>query len=382
MADAQNLDNFYIDTLKFSKNHDMSLPENKALYKLAFFGLMRDGYKFSIREERPQPLTEDKNNKAKVKKAEMDEPPINTVVLLINDTGYSCLESDLKLMFGDMYDELLKQKHHETISSAENEEPFFIPDVYADNPNQEEKQEKPKADTVKAAAPAHKAITLPYIAFDSHYENDPDGRKEYDSFLFDEHTVDAVLSNGDKKHYDAIVYPLTMNTENQRSTDILVIMTDDTGKIRTGMSKTGDAAQKSVTLEFDEISFIVRAYWDDGDFRTNISLLSSANGQAYISDKTIKVRPTRRTSSFYMRMVGGNGDVLDVFPRTLLHNNPRTGLAPVVVMIEDGTKRQLYTSENDNYYDLWFDEKQQRVDIYWAGNSLNIMSGELEKQLK
>lgn len=382
MADAQNLDNFYIDTLKFSKNHDMSLPENKALYKLAFFGLMRDGYKFSIREERPQPLTEDKNNKAKVKKAEMDEPPINTVVLLINDTGYSCLESDLKLMFGDMYDELLKQKHHETISSAENEEPFFIPDVYADNPDQEEKQEKPKTDAAQASVPAHKVITLPYIAFDSNYENDPDGRKEYDSFLFDEHTVDAVLSNGGKKHYDAIVYPLAMNTENQRSTDILVIMTDDTGKIRTGMSKTGDAAQKSVTLEFDEISFIVRAYWDDGDFRTNISLLSSANGQAYISDKTIKVRPTRRTSSFYMRMVGGNGDVLDVFPRTLLHNNPRTGLAPVVVMIEDGTKRQLYTSENDNYYDLWFNEKQQRVDIYWAGNSLNIMSGELEKQLK
>lgn len=380
MADAQKLDNFYIDTLKFSKNHDMSLPENKALYKLAFFGLMRDGYKFSIRKEQPQPLPEDKNNKAKTKKTEADEPPINTVVLLINDTGYSCLESDLKLMFGDMYDELLAKKHHETISATEDDEPFFIPNVYADNPNQEEKQEKPKADTVKAAAPAHKAITLPYIAFDSHYENDPDGRKEYDSFLFDEHTVDAVLSNGDKKHYDAIVYPLTMNTENQRSTDILVIMTDDTGKIRTGMSKTGDAAQKSVTLEFDEISFIVRAYWSDGDFRTNISLLSSANGQAYISDKTIKVRPTRRTSSFYMRMVGENGDVLDVFPRTLLHNNPRTGLAPVVVMIEDGTKRQLYTSENDNYYDLWFDGKQQRVDIYWAGNSLNIMSGEAEKQ--
>ena len=380
MADAQKLDNFYIDTLKFSKNHDMSLPENKALYKLAFFGLMRDGYKFSIRKEQPQPLPEDKNNKAKTKKAEADEPPINTVVLLINDTGYSCLESDLKLMFGDMYDELLAKKHHETISATEDDEPFFIPNVYADNPNQEEKQEKPKADTVKAAAPAHKAITLPYIAFDSHYENDPDGRKEYDSFLFDEHTVDAVLSNGDKKHYDAIVYPLTMNTENQRSTDILVIMTDDTGKIRTGMSKTGDAAQKSVTLEFDEISFIVRAYWSDGDFRTNISLLSSANGQAYISDKTIKVRPTRRTSSFYMRMVGENGDVLDVFPRTLLHNNARTGLAPVVVMIEDGTKRQLYTSENDNYYDLWFDGKQQRVDIYWAGNSLNIMSGEAEKQ--
>ena len=380
MADAQKLDNFYIDTLKFSKNHDMSLPENKALYKLAFFGLMRDGYKFSIRKEQPQPLPEDKNNKAKTKKTEADEPPINTVVLLINDTGYSCLESDLKLMFGDMYDELLAKKHHETISATEDDEPFFIPNVYADNPNQEEKQEKPKADTVKAAAPAHKAITLPYIAFDSHYENDPDGRKEYDSFLFDEHTVDAVLSNGDKKHYDAIVYPLTMNTENQRSTDILVIMTDDTGKIRTGMSKTGDAAQKSVTLEFDEISFIVRAYWSDGDFRTNISLLSSANGHAYISDKTIKVRPTRRTSSFYMRMVGENGDVLDVFPRTLLHNNPRTGLAPVVVMIEDGTKRQLYTSENDNYYDLWFDGKQQRVDIYWAGNSLNIMSGEAEKQ--
>ena len=380
MADAQKLDNFYIDTLKFSKNHDMSLPENKALYKLAFFGLMRDGYKFSIRKEQPQPLPEDKNNKAKTKKTEADEPPINTVVLLINDTGYSCLESDLKLMFGDMYDELLAKKHHETISATEDDEPFFIPNVYADNPNQEEKQEKPKADTVKAAAPAHKAITLPYIAFDSHYENDPDGRKEYDSFLFDEHTVDAVLSNGDKKHYDAIVYPLTMNTENQRSTDILVIMTDDTGKIRTGMSKTGDAAQKSVTLEFDEISFIVRAYWSDGDFRTNISLLSSANGQAYISDKTIKVRPTRRTSSFYMRMVGENGDVLDVFPRTLLHNNARTGLAPVVVMIEDGTKRQLYTSENDNYYDLWFDGKQQRVDIYWAGNSLNIMSGEAEKQ--
>ena len=380
MADAQKLDNFYIDTLKFSKNHDMSLPENKALYKLAFFGLMRDGYKFSIRKEQPQPLPEDKNNKAKTKKTEADEPPINTVVLLINDTGYSCLESDLKLMFGDMYDELLAKKHHETISATEDDEPFFIPNVYADNPNQEEKQEKPKADTVKAAAPAHKAITLPYIAFDSHYENDPDGRKEYDSFLFDEHTVDAVLSNGDKKHYDAIVYPLTINTENQRSTDILVIMTDDTGKIRTGMSKTGDAAQKSVTLEFDEISFIVRAYWSDGDFRTNISLLSSANGQAYISDKTIKVRPTRRTSSFYMRMVGENGDVLDVFPRTLLHNNPRTGLAPVVVMIEDGTKRQLYTSENDNYYDLWFDGKQQRVDIYWAGNSLNIMSGEAEKQ--
>ena len=126
MADAQKLDNFYIDTLKFSKNHDMSLPENKALYKLAFFGLMRDGYKFSIRKEQPQPLPEDKNNKAKTKKTEADEPPINTVVLLINDTGYSCLESDLKLMFGDMYDELLAKKHHETISATEDDEPFLV----------------------------------------------------------------------------------------------------------------------------------------------------------------------------------------------------------------------------------------------------------------
>ena len=128
-----------------------------------------------------------------------------------------------------------------------------------------------------------------------------------------------------------------------------------------------------------DVSFVVADCFVSHFFFHRLSL-SSANGQAYISDKTIKVRPTRRTSSFYMRMVGENGDVLDVFPRTLLHNNPRTGLAPVVVMIEDGTKRQLYTSENDNYYDLWFDGKQQRVDIYWAGNSLNIMSGEAEKQ--
>ncbi|MDY6281148.1 MAG: hypothetical protein SPL63_13725 [Roseburia faecis] len=381
MENTKKLDSFYIDTLKFAKNHDMTLPENKSLYKLAFFGLMRDGYKFSIREEKPEPTPEEKNGKAKAKKTASEEQPINTVVLIIDETGYSCLESDLKLMFGDMYDELLKKKTPKQISADTDDEPFFIPNVYAENPKQEALAEKQPIKSPKADTPAHKKITLPYISFDNHYENDPSGRKEYDSFLFDEHTVDGVLPSGEKKHYEAIVYPLTMNTENQRSTDILVIMTDDTGKIRTGMSKTGEAAQKSVTLEFDEISFIVRAYWSDGDFRTNVSLLSSEAGQAYISDKTIKVRPTKRTSSFYMRLTGSNGDVLDVFPRTLLHNNPRTGLAPVVVMIEDGAKRQLYTSENDNYYELWFDGKQQRIDIYWAGNSLNIMSADAEKQL-
>ena len=60
-----------------------------------------------------------------------------------------------------------------------------------------------------------------------------------------------------------------------------------------------------------------------------------------------------------------------VFPLQLLRNDPESGLASAVIMIEDGQDRKIYSMESDTYLSLWFDNGQKQVSTYWQGNFLN-----------
>lgn len=85
-----------------------------------------------------------------------------------------------------------------------------------------------------------------------------------------------------------------------------------------------------------------------------------------------KIRPSVRTSSFYLRYKGSDGTFLNVFPLSLLRNDAKTGLAQTVMMVEDGNMRKLYAVDGNTHFSIAFDGSQQLVEAYWSGNALRL----------
>lgn len=379
----ENLNDFYIKTLVFSERIRDRVPEKKNLYLDAFFGLMRNGYPYEIEEKYPEKkhhLLEDKKSKKNKKTEEslfdiapeLGGDPVRTILIKIDDTYYKCPEVDLQYAFGSLYEKVtaVKKKKHK----KETDDAFFLPDIYSDS-NTKDKDNNTETDTGNADAPAaEEAAVIPYVPFDPRYENDGADFKEYDSFLFNFHETHVRYMDGTERVYQSYIYPLMPDTSDCLATDIVAIMIDPDGNVRPGISEPGEAGQKSVTEEFKDITFIVRGQWEDGKFVTSINLYKAkGEDKPLVHDPDPKtVMPTRRTSSFYLRHIEDNGNVLNVFPLGLLRNDARTGLAPCVLMLEDGKTRTMYMSGDNNPVAMTFNRKSVFVSSFWAGNSLNL----------
>ena len=74
-----------------------------------------------------------------------------------------------------------------------------------------------------------------------------------------------------------------------------------------------------------------------------------------------------------MRHKGNDGTYLNVFPLTYLRNDGSSGLAPAVLMVEDGKERKLYTSEGNTRFSMFYDDSQKTIGVYWAGNDLHLL---------
>lgn len=382
------LNTFYITTLKDADSIAEETPEKKNMYLSAFFGLMRNGHKYDVVEEKPKeipkPEPDPKKKKKNSKKMEEffeDDPTeklevTRTLVMLIDGKGYRCPEVDLQYAFGSMYDTVVNgtPKHRNYYLSEQNDD-IALPDLYAETDADEKKSDLPAAQTAAAPVPAEKPKkqTIPYIGFNPKFENDEADMKAYDSFLFNVHRYKVKTGKDAEKTYTFNVYPLLPDTSDCMTTDILVIAQDEDGRLRPVMSDLKPGRQKSVKIEFDEISFIVRAHWEDERFISSIAVLSTKDGkQPITSDDLTPVVPTHRTSSFYLRHIADNGNALNVFPLTLLRNDVKTGLAPAIYMVEDGQSRKLFSSGDNTYVSMYFAGKELHVSSYWTGNYLQV----------
>lgn len=380
MQGIEELNKYYSFTLRHAAE-DRSTQENNNLYLLGFFGLMRNGFPYEINEEVieqeiPEPVKGKK--KQKTKEQEVPEEPkevIRTVSILLHKKGYTCNEEELITMFGDQYHEVVarKNQHIEEVAEHKEDREFILPNVnFGEEVQPAEKKEEIPEQT--AQVPKKKLPVIPYIKDDEKYPDDVEGRKEYDSFLFNTHEVLVRFDDGIVKPVTVTVYPLTMDTSDRIASDVFVIAEDDESRLRTGFSGAGNQSGRSVVVDFGEYALIVRGNWRNGDFNSSVSIYSVADQdrKAYIDANMKRTVPTKRTSRFFMRYRAKNGNYLNLFPTTLLRNDPGTGLAQTVAMIETETEKKIYTAEAGTHLSLWFDNAQKDVVVYWAGNSLNL----------
>lgn len=363
---------FYINLLKKISPYRGRSPEDDNIYILAFFGMIRSGVPFTITEV-PKEKEIQKDCKAGKKSAlpaseedKTDERSMTRMInIVVGSTGYSCEESLLEDRFGKEFENFETLYKEKDISLQEDD--FVMPFVRFEEEEQLEDSEKKIS---KETMPETKK-KIPYIKSDAEYPDDPYGLKDYCSFLFNSHDIFIAFENGERKHYTAIVYPLYMDTADALTADILVVMFDESGKIRCGMSDMGNEGQKGVVSTFDECSLIIRGEWREGQFFSKCGIFSTVDGiRASCKEKVTYIKPTKRTSTFYLRCKGNDGTYLNVLPLTLLKNNPNSGLAPVAVIHEDGYSRKLYSGDATTNLSVWFDGSQKQISIYWAGNNL------------
>ena len=405
---------FYIDTLKNANLKKGTTQEGLNLYMLSFFGLLRCGCPFEIREDvieempvegtgkgKPKSGSSGKNTKnskeaaAKDKKAanknassknkpssekssrpkeEQDEPDTiavktkKVIYIIIDRKGYGCDEDDLKAMFGQQYEDVVDKKN--IVQDDEDDLDISLPAVDWGSYDDDEDEEKTEVGTLEVQG----AERIDLIPFDGRFPDDEMFSKEYDSFLFDAHQAAISITNGETHKCNAVVYPLGLASQNIPAADIFVVTTDEEGNMRTGMSEWKENGQKFVTIEYDSYTLVFRGEWKNEKFTSSCALYATMDGEkARISTKVRHITPTRNTSSFFMRNKASDGAVMNVFPLSLLHNDVQSGLAPCVVVMEDGYTRKIYSADGTNsYMSIWFDRSQKKVEVYWAGNALHV----------
>lgn len=364
----KQVSNYYANVLKAVYPDKEKTPEANNMYLLAFMGLMRLGCPYSITEAAVADGPEtDADASGKRGETQECKSTVRVINLVIDDIGYSCMEDDLKERFGKQYGASEMNKPGQEEENKDSD--FVMP--YSRFEEDDEKGEEAviskEENNVDDEGPR-----IPFIAADEKYPHDKNDIKEYDSFLFNSHNITVMFDDGSRIHFLAAVYPVYMDISDSIAADIFAAIIDDNGRIRCAMSPI-DNGQKGVNLEFEECTLVMRGEWRNGNFLTKCSLLSTSDGRrAVLTEKVKRVVPTKRTSTFYLRHIGEDGSILNVFPLTLLRNNPTTGLASAVVMIEDGHSRNVYSGDNGTYFSLWYDNSQKRIDIFWAGNSLNL----------
>lgn len=368
---TKTINTYYCNMIQSTNADKGEKTEDENIYILAFWGLLKCGYPFTVTENEPDAdKTPEKEHNAEDQSNE--ESPARLVRISINDTIYTCEESLLASKFGkDIVSVILDDKSANRNRLPDSDD-FVLPFVKFDDDSHEESKNTTEREEPVREQPT-KRHRIAYIQNDPRYRDDPADKKEYDSFLFNTHDIQVTFEKGRKKNYTAIVYPVYMSTDDSLATDIFCIVSDENGNIRCAMSDMSETSQKGVTAEFPEITLIIRGEWDNGNFQSNCKVLSVPGGtHAALREKVTYVKPSNRTSSFYLRHRGADGTWLNVFPMSLLRNDAVTGLAQCVLMVEDGDSRKIYAVDVNTHYAVAFDGSQRIVEVFWSGNSLHI----------
>lgn len=366
------INSYYTNTLLKIGSQNRENTEDDNLYYLSFWGLLRCGYPFTLAEN----AIEDQESDNAGEKAEGSEAVTEKVVRIsLDDKIFSCGIDALKERFGTKTVSVMLDDRPGIGSVEENGDDDEIVLPYADFGDKDDTsvngEHKEEAKQREAEQPKN---LIPYIPSDSRYPDDPVDRKEYDTFLFNSHSIDISFHDGRKAHFEAVVYPVYMDESDSLATDIFVIVSDEIGRIRSGMSDMEQNGQKGVSVEFEGLRLIFRGEWKGGRFQTNCKIMSYIDSTMKLSlkEKVVYVVPSNRTSSYYLRHKGKDGTYINVFPLKVLKNDNVTGLVPSALIIEYGNSRKIYTSDSNMRYLLGYDGQQQIISVFWRGPSLHI----------
>ena len=405
---ATALTDYYFDNLKNLKQIKKDLQhsgtvspvERNNMYLLSFMGLLREGVRYERKdnsyiddysmvgagkddkpaEEKKKsklPLFGSKDDQEKLEGMLADNPTnnasegANILVIKREMDIYECPEKDLIDYFGDLYKDLMDQgKKGSSVESTNDYLGVPMMDIFADDDDK-----KPIGKTKKSkkkVKEAPKGPKIPIIESAKNLPDDPERKKPYDSFLFNQHFIVVPLKDNQERKYITTVYPLFMNMDDAIATDILVVMRDEAGRMRCNCSSCLEGDSKQIDIDFTECQFVVRGKIENGDFISTVTLVEDVNDDWHpqMNQKIIKIRPTLKTSTFYQRIWGKDGTVIDIFPTQLRKNDNETGIAPTVMIIERGEPRQVLAPTGKNSYQILFEGDKVNVFPFWEGNNL------------
>lgn len=337
---------------------------------LAVAGLIQLGIPFKkdyIRPPKAEPVTK-KVGIFTVTEEEEDDPSRQTLMVSIEDDlqKYSVPGSSLERIMGEKFKHIILEEKP-PVPEDRQEISITLPPL----PEEEETEEK----VVEPAAPEDekketKAERMPVFRSDPHFDTDPPHKKNGLTFLYNRHTVKLSLPQGVAiiRFY---VYPLDVHQEDA-ATDIFVAA--ETGeKVRGGVSR-GDSA--GVSIEFDDVRFIVRGSWKNGQFE---SIVRCMNGDlaAKMSQTTKSFIPNPRMASTYYRTTIKDVPV-DVFPAKY-GANEANGYALAVCAIESGTNIGIATPGPDGTMVLDLGNGMvESMQCYWLGSDEPSFHVEIE----
>ncbi len=365
---------------KISKETDgEDTIERMNIYKFCFMGLLRTGYpcKTMTHEKTVEIDKEDMVSKKKKNAAILNAPDVikeTFVVVDIDGDLYECKLSLLEEIYGDEVKKYIKGKTSRKNSRFEEDDDFesnfIMPEVKFDEFEPEES--KLNVEKKEKKAESTKTKVIPYIENNPNYNDDPEGTKSYLSFLYDYHDL-KIKSTKKDRTYKGYVYPLYMDESDTISAKILAVITSsDMERVRCAISDLSDTKSNGVVVEIDKISFMIRGKWEDGEFKSSVSLIKNENTDMALSDN---IRPSvpdekSQTSSFYQRVQGSDGSYINIFPLGVLKNNPETGIAPAVMLIETEDGKLTSTQKSNGEFSVFFDGTTKTIQSYWRGNDL------------
>lgn len=171
------------------------------------------------------------------------------------------------------------------------------------------------------------------------------------------------------------VYPLTVpENGTELSSDVLVYIEQD-GK--SGLFCSGTEGVKTVRVDTNIHSFLVRGSWKDGIFESHVFLSGvSIAGQCEISRNLEKVRPSDNKLQLGHTMTTLSIEYVDGTESMKIHGIPLTetndedGLAKTIYLMENVSQRErkLYMTKTTNYISFDFEDEIYKASSTWSGD--------------
>lgn len=204
---------------------------------------------------------------------------------------------------------------------------------------------------------------------DESLPSDKAGEKAIDSFLYDMYTVTLDFP-AKTEVLHIYVYPLGLY-KRDLSTEIFAVIEKD-GNLRAGCSKK-ESGSNAVKLDYGDYNFMIRGFFKEGVFSSQVNLLNEATLNAEINTELTEGKRKVKTSTTYMRIKAGKGGTINIFPGKFDDNDSSTGLALSVMMIvtDDGERTVLTPTADGNFVIGNANGDALKIMTYFEGGSLH-----------
>lgn len=204
---------------------------------------------------------------------------------------------------------------------------------------------------------------------DESLPSDKAGEKVIDSFLYDMYTITLDFPTKTEVLH-VYVYPLGLY-KRDLSTEIFAVIEKD-GNLRAGCSKK-ESGSNAVKLDYGDYNFMIRGFFKEGVFSSQVNLLNEAALNAEINIELTEGKRKIKTSTTYMRIKAGKGGTINIFPGKFDDNDSSTGLALSVMMIvtDDGERTVLTPTADGNFVIGNANGEALKIMTYFEGGSLH-----------